>query len=72
MVDRAPPSLPPLIDNPLAPEFFADEATGFFIHKGNVSPRGSIIGLTRARSRVWLSAGWYCRLRRAGLAVGGL
>jgi len=37
MVDRAPPSLPPLIDNPLAPEFFADEATGFFIHQGNLS-----------------------------------
>jgi hypothetical protein len=31
------PSPPPLIDNPLAPEFFADEATGFFIHQGNVS-----------------------------------
>ena len=31
------PSLPPLIDNPLAPEFYADEATGFFIHQGNLS-----------------------------------
>jgi len=29
--------MPPLIDNPLAPEFFADEATGFFIHQGNLS-----------------------------------
>jgi len=29
------PSLPPLIDNPLASEFFADEATGFFM--GNLS-----------------------------------
>lgn len=26
-----------LIDNPLAPEVFADEAVGFFIHNGNVS-----------------------------------
>jgi len=31
------PSLLPLIDNPLAPEFFADDATGFFIHQGNLS-----------------------------------
>jgi hypothetical protein len=30
-------SPPPLIDNPLAPEFYADEATGFFIHQGNLS-----------------------------------
>ena len=37
MADRAPPNLPPLIDNPLAPEFFADEATGFFVHQGNLS-----------------------------------
>jgi len=31
------PSLLPLIDNPLAPEFFADDATGFFIHQGELS-----------------------------------
>src|SRR5215471_5947077 len=37
MSNSAPPVLPPLIDNPLAPEFFADEATGFFIHQGNLS-----------------------------------
>src|SRR5215471_5021147 len=37
MVDGGPPSVPPLIDNPLAPEFFADEATGFFGHQGNLS-----------------------------------
>ena len=34
---NSPPGLPTLIDNPLALEFFADEATGFFIHQGNVS-----------------------------------
>ncbi len=27
----------PLFDNPHAPEVFADEAVGFFIHNGNVS-----------------------------------
>jgi hypothetical protein len=37
MPNSGPPVLPPLIDNPLAPEFFADEATGFFIHQGNIS-----------------------------------
>ena len=37
MPNSGPPLLPPLIDNPLAPEFFADEATGFFIHQGNLS-----------------------------------
>jgi hypothetical protein len=37
MPNSGPPVLPPLIDNPLAPEFFADEATGFFIHQGNLS-----------------------------------
>jgi hypothetical protein len=37
MAHSGPPSLPPLIDNPLAPEFFADEATGFFIHQANLS-----------------------------------
>jgi hypothetical protein len=31
------PTPPKLIDNPFAPEFFADEATGFFVHQGNVS-----------------------------------
>lgn len=25
------------IDNPHAPEFFADEASGFFVHNGNLS-----------------------------------
>jgi len=30
-------TLPPLIDNPLALEVFADEATGFFHHNGNLS-----------------------------------
>jgi hypothetical protein len=37
MAHSGPPSLPPLIDNPLASEFFADQATGFFIHQGNLS-----------------------------------
>jgi hypothetical protein len=37
MPNTEPPTAPPLIDNPLAPEFFADEATGFFAHQGNVS-----------------------------------
>jgi hypothetical protein len=37
MEDSPPPGLPPLIDNPLAPEVFADEATGFFLHQGNVT-----------------------------------
>ena len=50
------PSLPPLI----APEFFADEATGFFIHQGNLSITFSSarvdIALTPARSRGWSSA----------------
>jgi hypothetical protein len=33
MANSAPPSLPPLIDNPFADEFFADEATGFMSTK---------------------------------------
>ena len=39
MANSEQPTQPPLplIDNPFAPEFFADEATGFFIHQGNVS-----------------------------------
>ena len=37
MANSAPPSLPPLIDNPFADEFFADEATGFYVHQGNIS-----------------------------------
>jgi hypothetical protein len=37
MADNEQPTPPPLIDNPFAPEFFADEATGFFIHQGNIS-----------------------------------
>jgi hypothetical protein len=62
------PDLPPLVDNPLAPEFFADEATGFFIHQGNLSITFSsarpITDLALARSRAWLSAVWFCRLLR--------
>jgi len=37
MPNREPTVLPPLIDNPLAPEFYAGEATGFFNHQGNLS-----------------------------------
>jgi hypothetical protein len=37
MENIGPPALPPLIDNPLAPEFFTDEATGFFLHQGNLT-----------------------------------
>ena len=37
MADTEQPTPLPLIDNPFAPEFFADEATGFFVHQGNVS-----------------------------------
>jgi hypothetical protein len=37
MANSAPPSLPPLLDNPFADEFFADEATGFYVHQGNIS-----------------------------------
>ena len=47
-----PPSLPPLIDNPLAPEFFADEATGFFIHQGNVSITFSSARVVRHERRM--------------------
>src|ERR1700757_4943442 len=32
-----PPGIPPLVDNPFAPEVFADEAAGFFLHNGNLS-----------------------------------
>jgi len=28
---------PPLVDNPFAPEVFADEAAGFFLQNGNLS-----------------------------------
>jgi hypothetical protein len=37
VADTEHPTPPPLIDNPFAPKFFADEATGFFVHQGNVS-----------------------------------
>lgn len=37
MANNVPPTPPPLIDNPFAPEVFADEATGFFLHQGNLS-----------------------------------
>jgi hypothetical protein len=37
MENIAPAAAPPLIDNPTAPEIFADEATGFFVHNGNLS-----------------------------------
>jgi hypothetical protein len=37
MENIASPAAPPLIDNPLAPEVFADEAMGFFLHHGNLS-----------------------------------
>ena len=37
MADTEQPTPLPLIDNPFAPEFSADEATGFFVHHGNVS-----------------------------------
>jgi hypothetical protein len=37
MENIAPPAAPPLVDNPTALEIFADEATGFFLHNGNLS-----------------------------------
>jgi hypothetical protein len=37
MSNSDPPAPPPLTDNPLAPELYADEATGFFVHQGNLS-----------------------------------
>jgi hypothetical protein len=36
MENIAPPSVPPLIDNPFAPEVFADDAVGFLGHQGNL------------------------------------
>src|SRR5262249_36116686 len=61
MPNSAPPVLPPLIDNPLAPEFFADEATGFFIHPRQFEHHvllGLIIAPTLARLA--------CRCRPSG------
>jgi|HubBroStandDraft_6_1064221.scaffolds.fasta_scaffold1206269_2 hypothetical protein len=66
MANSAPPSLPPLLDNPFANEFFADEATGFYVHQGNISITFSSARVdldpTPALFRVLLSAVSFCRL----------
>ena len=36
MANTTPAGAPPLIDNPVAPEGFADELTGVFLWNGNV------------------------------------
>lgn len=36
MTTKTPPSKVPFIDNPHAPEVFANEAAGFFAHAGNI------------------------------------
>jgi hypothetical protein len=46
MENIASPAAPPLVDNPTAPEIFADEATGFFLHNGNLSITFSRLELT--------------------------